>query len=198
MDKSATSVTTLLLGPTILGHIWKHTVEKSQTNVTNVTTPLLRKAISGHIWKRTVEKSHTNVTTSTLSFFSERSFEDKFKNTQRRKVKQMQPMWLFILSGRQFEETFKNAQWRKVKKNAANVIFHPLWLPILGDIWKCTVEKSQIDATDVTLSLLGPTILEAQFKIFGKKSGFCLNQERGVGGERIPSFGKIFQKWNLH
>ena len=46
------------------------------------------------------------------------------------------------------------------------------------------MEKSQIDATDVTLSLLGPTILEEIpiQNFWKKKSGFCLNQERGVGG----------------
>ena len=43
------------------------------------------------------------------------------------------------------------------------------------------MEKSQIDATDVTLSLLGPTILEELpiQNFWKKKSGFCLNQERG-------------------
>ena len=36
---------------TILGDIWKHTVEKSLTNVTNVTFPPLGQAIWGCIWK---------------------------------------------------------------------------------------------------------------------------------------------------
>ena len=60
------------------------------------------------------------------------------------------------------------------------MIFHPLWLPILEDIWKCTVEKSQIDATDVTLSLLGPTILEElPIQIFWKKSRDFVSARRG-------------------
>ena len=68
----------------------------------------------------------------------------------------------------------------KSKKNAASVIFHPLWLPILGDIWKCIVEKSQIDATDVTLSLLGPTILEElAIQNFWKKSRDFVSTSRG-------------------
>ena len=52
---------------TIWGHIWKCTVEKSQTNATNVTIPHLRQAISGHI-----------------------------ESTQWIKVKQMHPVWLCI------------------------------------------------------------------------------------------------------
>ena len=34
----------------IWGYIWKHTVEKSQTNVTDVTMPLLMQAIWGDTW----------------------------------------------------------------------------------------------------------------------------------------------------
>ena len=44
----------------IWGNIWKHTVEKSQTNATSVTLYLLGQTSWGHIWKRTVEKSQTN------------------------------------------------------------------------------------------------------------------------------------------
>ena len=40
-----------LLKHAIWGHIWKCTVEKSQTNATNVTMHLLRQEIWGHIWK---------------------------------------------------------------------------------------------------------------------------------------------------
>ena len=67
------------------------------------------------------------------------------------------------------------------------MIFHPLWLPILGDIWKCTVEKSQIDATDVTLSLLRPTILEElPIQIFWKKVGILSQPvEGGVNESQV-------------
>ena len=53
-------------GQTIWGHIWKRTLEKSQTNATNATLPLLRQAIWGDSWKRTVEKSQTNATNVTM------------------------------------------------------------------------------------------------------------------------------------
>ena len=49
------------------GDIWKHTVEKSQTNAANVTMPLLRQAVWGDIWKGTVEKSQTNAANVTLN-----------------------------------------------------------------------------------------------------------------------------------
>ena len=45
----------------IWGNIWKHTVEKSQTNVANVTMPLLGQLIWGPIWKYMVEKSQNEV-----------------------------------------------------------------------------------------------------------------------------------------
>ena len=69
------------------------------------------------------------------------------------------------------------------------MIFHPLWLPILGDIWKCTVEKSQIDATDVTLSLLGPTILEElPIQNFWKKVGILSQPVEGGGVKKSQVF----------
>ena len=42
--------------------IWKHTVEKSQTNATNVTMHLLRQAIWGDLLKYTVENLPKNAT----------------------------------------------------------------------------------------------------------------------------------------
>ena len=41
--------------------IWKHIVEKSQTNATSVTLHPLMQALWGHIWKHTVKKIQTNV-----------------------------------------------------------------------------------------------------------------------------------------
>ena len=74
------------------------------------------------------------------------------------------------------------------------MIFHPLWLPILGDIWKCTVEKSQIDATDVTLSLLGPTILEElPIQNFWKKIGIL--SQPGEGGWGVNE-SQVFVKFS--
>ena len=59
---NATNVTLPHLGQTFWRRIWKRTVERRQINVTNVTMYLLRKAVWGNIWKRTVEKSQTKVT----------------------------------------------------------------------------------------------------------------------------------------
>ena len=63
MLKNWTNVTNGSMPPiikSIWGHIWKHTVEISQTNATNVTMHLLEQTLWGHIWKCTVEKSPTN------------------------------------------------------------------------------------------------------------------------------------------
>ena len=56
----------LLCRQAIWGHIWKHTVEKSQTNATDVTLHPLRQAIWEHIWRRTVEKNQINATCVTM------------------------------------------------------------------------------------------------------------------------------------
>ena len=63
---NATSVTLPLLGQTFWRHIWKHTLEKSRTNATSVISCLLMQAIWEDIWKYTVEKSQTNATSVTL------------------------------------------------------------------------------------------------------------------------------------
>ena len=49
-----------LLVQKILGHNWKITVEKSQTNATNVTLPLFGETFWRHILKSTAEKSWTD------------------------------------------------------------------------------------------------------------------------------------------
>ena len=56
----------VFLGQAIWGHIWKRTVDKSQTSATNVTMHLLVQAIWEDIWRLTVEKSQTNATSVIL------------------------------------------------------------------------------------------------------------------------------------
>ena len=56
----------VFLGQAIWGHIWKRTVDKSQTSATNVTMHLLVQAIWEDIWRLTVEKSKTNATSVIL------------------------------------------------------------------------------------------------------------------------------------
>ena len=51
------------------GHIWKCTVEKSQTNATSVTLHPFMYMFCGHILKCTVDKSQTNATSVTLNPF---------------------------------------------------------------------------------------------------------------------------------
>ena len=62
-----------LLRQAIWEHIWKCTVEKSQTNATNATLHPLRQAIWGHIWKPTEAKSYTNAPSVTMQYASSRS-----------------------------------------------------------------------------------------------------------------------------
>ena len=128
---------------------------------------------SGRRFKGTFEKAQwgkvKQMQPMWLCILSGRQFEDTFQNAQWRKVKQVQPMWLCIFSGRQFEDAFKNSQWRKVKKcnqcdfasvQAGDLRTHlkthsgekPNQRQALqGDIWRCTVEKSQANATSVTM-----------------------------------------------
>ena len=54
-----------LFKQSIWRNVWKHTVEKSQTNATNETMHPLGQAIWGDIWKDTVEKIQRNVTNVT-------------------------------------------------------------------------------------------------------------------------------------
>ena len=94
--RNVTYVTLHPPGQTIWGHIWKHTLEKSQSNATklNGTMPALILVQWGNMWK-----------------------------TQWRSVIQMQPMWLCVFSCRWFEDTFKKAQWGKVKQMCLCTIF---------------------------------------------------------------------------
>ena len=124
--RNVTYVTLHPPGQTIWGHIWKHTLEKSQTNATNVTMPLLGQAIRGHILRCTVKKSQTNATNGTMPALILVQWGNMWK-TQWRSVIQMQPMWLCVFSCRWFEDTFKKAQchcqWGKVKQMCLCTIF---------------------------------------------------------------------------
>ena len=99
-----------LLMQAIWGHIWKHTVEKSQTNVTNVIMHLLMQAIWGRTWKHTVAKSQTNVTNVTLPHLRQATWGLIWKHTV-----------------------------EKSQTDATSVTLHLLWQSIWGDIWKHTV-----------------------------------------------------------
>ena len=66
----------------ILGLIWKHTMEKSQTSATNVIMHPFMLAIWGHIWKRTVENSQTNATNVTLLLLWQAIWGDIWKHTK--------------------------------------------------------------------------------------------------------------------
>ena len=76
-----TNATMHLLGQPIWGHIWKGTVEKSQTNATDVTLLLFGQAIWGDIWKRTVEKSQTNATNVTMHLLRQAIWRHIWKRT---------------------------------------------------------------------------------------------------------------------
>ena len=98
-----------------------------------------------------------------LYIYSCSHFEETFENAQWRKIKQMQPMRLCLFSGRQFEDTFENAQ--NPKKTIDNVIKSikcnqcVFASSQVGDLRRylmthsatVTVEKSQTNATNVTL-----------------------------------------------
>ena len=153
---SATNATLPSLKQGIWGHIWKGTVEKNQTNATNVTLPLLSHLIWGGISKRTVEKNLTNVISVTLHHL-------------------MQTLWRSIW------------EWMHSGENQTNVTsatLHALmqvhlkthsgekpnkcnqcdYASIWGHIWKRTVKKSQTNATNVTMLLLGQAIWESIWK----------------------------------
>ena len=69
-------------------------------------------------------------------------------------------MRLYLFSNKSSEETFENAQWRKVKQMQSMWLcnMHALIQVHWGHIWKPIVEKSQTNATNVTLPLFGQTI----------------------------------------
>ena len=110
------------LGQIIWGHIWKDTVEKSQTNVTNATMHPHRQAIWRHIWKYTVEKNQTNATNAITLLLRQTIWGDIWKRTV-----------------------------VKSQTNATNVTLHPPMQAFWGHICKSTVEKSWTNVTSVTL-----------------------------------------------
>ena len=97
------------------GHIWKHTLEKNQTNATNVTCILSSKQFKDTS-ENTQWRKVQQMQSMWLCILAGMPFEDAFEKTQWRKIIQLQPMWLCILYGRPFEEAFENAQWGRVKK----------------------------------------------------------------------------------
>ena len=79
-----TNVTVVNMYPlleVILGLIWKHTVEKSQTSANSVTMLPLKQVIWGHIWKCTVEKSQTNAANATLPLLGQTIWEHIWQRT---------------------------------------------------------------------------------------------------------------------
>ena len=64
--------------------IWKHTLEKNQTNATSVIMPLLRQANWGDIWKCTAEKSHTNAISVIMHRLRQATWGDIWKRTVER------------------------------------------------------------------------------------------------------------------
>ena len=96
-------------------HIWKHTVEKSQTYATNATMHCLRQTLWGHILKDTVEKNQTNAASVTLPALIQVLWGDIWKCTAE-KSKKMQSMWLCILTCMSFKDTFEITQWKKSNK----------------------------------------------------------------------------------
>ena len=125
LEKSQTNATSVTLHPLILalwGLIWKYTVEKNQTNAANVTLHLLGQEIWGYIWKHTVEKSQTNATNVTLPLLK-------------------QAIW-----GHIWKHTVERSQ-----TNAINATLHLLMHVLWRIIWKRTVEKGQTNAVSVIM-----------------------------------------------
>ena len=76
VEKSQTNATSVIMHPIrqmTSGNIWKHTVEKSQTNANYASMHLLGKALWGHIWKHTVGKSQTREPSSQFKVIFENS-----------------------------------------------------------------------------------------------------------------------------
>ena len=139
----------------ISGDIWKHTVEKSQTNVTkwlciltdtqfeyrdkntqwrkakiNVTLPHLRQAI----WKHIAEKSQTNATNVIMPLLRQAIWGHIWKHTAGKS--QTNATYDVIL------HPFTQAIWRYISKHIAgksqtNATLYGL----RGHIWKCTAEQ---------------------------------------------------------
>jgi hypothetical protein len=114
----------------------------------------LWQAISGDIWKHTVEKSQTNVT-KWLCILTDTQFEYRDKNTQWRKAKinvtlphLRQAIWKHIAEKSQTNATnvimplLRQAIWGHIWKHTAgksqtNATLYGL----RGHIWKCTAEQ---------------------------------------------------------
>ena len=122
----------------IWGHIWKRTVEKSQTNATNATMPPLVQTIWGNIWKHTVGKSQTNATSVTLHHLGQAIWEHIWKRTVE---KGQTNVWLYLVWPKFFEETYKEAQISGERRKFT--ICHQkqtIWVLVLGTFSNFAVE----------------------------------------------------------
>ena len=71
-----------------LGDIWKHTVEKNQTNATNVNNvKQFGETFENAQWRKVIHMQPIQ-----HCILTGKPFEDSFENPQWRKVKQMQPL----------------------------------------------------------------------------------------------------------
>ena len=147
----------------VWGDIWKHTVEKGQTNATNVAMHLLRQAIWGFIWKHTVEKSQTNAISvwhlrthsgEKLNKCSQCDFASSEAANLRRHLE--------THSGKTTDKcnhcnADENAQWEK-GKTMQPMRLCLLWSKYIEDTFKEIVEKNQTNTTNITLHLLRQVI----------------------------------------
>ena len=146
---NATNATLLLFRQAIWEGIWKHTVGKSQINATNATMHLLMQARWEYIWKCTVEKSQRNATNVTLPLIVQTIWGDIWKRTLEKSNK-IQPMWLCLFPDKPFEEGVKL------------YLYHKYWLKcIILSSSKCWDNKTNIN---YIFSVQIPAVLEVQIK----------------------------------
>ena len=132
---------------TIWGHTWRHTGEKSLSNVINATINFHRQAIWENIWKLTVEKSQTNATIVTLPLHGQNSWQYTWKSMLQRDSKMV---WKWKLL---FDKCIKeNVQHYASKLKSIKHIqlkFVKFWYPIPypnsdneNEKWKRKVKSS--------------------------------------------------------
>ena len=132
-SKNVNNVTLHLIACSVWGIIWKHTVEKNQTNATSVTLHPLMQAIWGSIWKHTVEKNQTNATSVTLHPLMQVIWGRIWKHTVEKNPTNKCNQCDYA-SYHLFNLRIDNARWRKIKLNATSVTLHPLTQAIWGHI----------------------------------------------------------------
>ena len=101
-----------VLAKTLLGALSNSALGKS---LTNATLCPLKQTIWEHIWKRTVEKSQSNVTTVTLHLQCDSASSHVSNVGTHLKIHTGDKS--NSVTSHLFEETFQNAQWRKFKCN---------------------------------------------------------------------------------